>query len=99
MLTGPPGPLPHGTVLIAEAIVDACGNDGPMADAEIADDLVRRGRRPSSRGRQRDRLTGTFTPLKLSRVGAANTHTAQTMVKPTATRGTMMASPAGIRAR
>jgi hypothetical protein len=35
----------------------------------------------------------------LSVVGAAKTHTAQTMVKPTATNGTMMANPAGIRAR
>ena len=46
----------------------------------------------------RDRLTGTVTPSKLSWVGAAKTHTVHTMVKPTATRGTMMASPAGIRA-
>ena len=33
------------------------------------------------------------------KVGAAKTHTAQTIVKPIATSGTTIASPAGIRAR
>ena len=47
----------------------------------------------------RDRLAGTVTPLKVRWVGAANTQTAHTMANPVATSGTMMASPAGIRAR
>ena len=38
-------------------------------------------------------------PLKLSVVGAANTQTAQTTLNPIATSGTMIASPAGMRAR
>src|ERR1039458_13745 len=87
-IAGPPlGPLPHGTLLSTEAI----GEDGPILKSKLQMTssvwLEAQLSRPA-----RDRLTGTFTPLKTSRVGAANTHTAQTMVKPTATKGTMMAS-------
>src|SRR5579872_4233398 len=90
----PPGPLAQGTLLSTSAM----GEDGPMlklkwqmtSSAWSAAQLSR----PA-----RDRWAGTFTPLTASWVGAANTQTAQTMAKPAATKGTMMASPAGIRAR
>jgi len=42
---------------------------------------------------------GTVMPSYSRWVGAASTQTVHTMVKPTATMGTMMARPAGIRAR
>jgi len=38
-------------------------------------------------------------PWKSNRAGALTAHTAQTTVKATATMGTMMAKPAGMRAR
>ena len=93
-----PGPFVHGTLLTTAGSVEPPGDDGPILNPKLqmtssawpAAQLSR----PAC-----DRLVGTFTPWYSSRVGAANTQTAQTMVKPTATRGTMMASPAGIRAR
>src|ERR1700722_17638636 len=93
----PPGPLPHGTLLTTVAIPEV-GEDGPIQKPKLQ--MTSSGWSAAQLSRPAcDRLTGTFTPLNWSRVGAANTHTAQTMVKPTATRGTMMASPAGMRAR
>src|SRR5580704_9511226 len=89
-----PGPLPHGTLLSTEPI----GEDGPILKSKLQ--MTSFGWSAAQLSRPaRERFAGTFTPLKLSWVGAANTQTAQTTVKPTATRGTMMASPAGIRAR
>src|ERR1700730_2412200 len=86
----PPGPLPHGTLLSTPAI----GEDGPMLALKLQMTSSAWSAAQLSRP-ARDRPGGTFTPLNTSRVGAANTHTVQTMVKPSATKGTMMASPAG----
>src|ERR1700736_3213145 len=94
-LTGPPpGPLKHGTLSSTAAI----GEDGPILKLKLQMTSSAWSAAQLSRPAG-DRLAGTLTPLNLSWVGAAKTHTAHTMVKPTATKGTMMASPAGIRAR
>src|ERR1019366_5556117 len=99
MLTEPPpGPLPHGTVLTAAEIAPPLGEDGPILKPKLQMTSSAWSAAQVSRP-ARDKLTGTFTPLNSNRDGAANTQTAQTTVKPTATSGTMIASPAGIRAR
>src|SRR5580704_661209 len=93
-----PGLFVHGTLLTTAGSVELPGDDGPILNPKLqmtssawpAAQLSR----PAC-----DRLVGTVTPWYSSRVGAASTHTAQTTMKPAATRGTMMASPAGIRAR
>src|SRR5579864_5578803 len=95
MIAGPPPePLAHGTLLTTWAI----GDDGPMLKLKLQMTSSAWSAAQVSKP-VRDRLAGTVTPSNTSLVGAANTHTAQTMVKPAATSGTMTASPAGIRAR
>src|SRR5579864_1517885 len=88
-----PGPLPHGTLLTTVAISDDAFSMLKLQTTSLGWSAAQLS------SPARDRLAGTVTPLKTSRVGAAKEHTAQTTVKPAATKGTMMASPAGIRAR
>ena len=85
---------------VGDRAVGAARDGSPVRSvvAEVADDLVGMVGGPALEAgeRQAGRDVG---PVVISWVGAANTHTTQTMAKPTATMGTTMASPAGIRAR
>src|ERR1700737_4918207 len=83
----PPGPLKQGTLLMTAGI----GEDGPILKLKLQMTSSAWSAAQLS-SPARERLAGTLTPLNLSWVGAAKTHTAQTMLKPTATKGTRMPS-------